>query len=282
MIINAFWDAFDRNLGTILEAGWQLILTLGKGIIDNIPVIIDNAGEIVKAIFNTITHLDMLSMGKNLITNLGKGIKSIGGAIRDAAKGILNHIKAPFENFSFTNIGRNIVQGIINGITSLGSHIGSVLQNIVSNAVDGILSFLGIHSPSRLMRDLIGKNMVAGIGVGFELESDNLDKQAKETVQNAVDTMKAVNAKAFVGDMQISTAQRTYAVASEANRPVYSNKKEMTNEDMTQYGRIEDAAERGASKAISNAKVEMNGKQVGKMVTPYVREEMGKANERRT
>ena len=282
VIINAFWDAFDRNLGTILEAGWQLILTLGKGIIDNIPVIIDNAGEIVKAIFNTITHLDMLSMGKNLITNLGKGIKSIGGAIRDAAKGILNHIKAPFENFSFTNIGRNIVQGIINGITSLGSHIGSVLQNIVSNAVDGILSFLGIHSPSRLMRDLIGKNMVAGIGVGFELESDNLDKQAKETVQNAADTMKAVNAKAFVGDMQITTAQRTYAVASEANRPVYSNKKEMTNEDMTQYGRIEDAAERGASKAISNAKVEMNGKQVGKMVTPYVREEMGKANERRT
>ena len=282
VIINAFWDAFDRNLGTILEAGWQLILTLGKGIIDNIPVIIDNAGEIVKAIFNTITHLDMLSMGKNLITNLGKGIKSIGGAIKEAARTILNAIKAPFENFSFTNIGRNIVQGIVNGILSLGSHIGSVLQNIVDNAIGGILSFLGIHSPSRLMRDLIGKNMVAGIGVGFELESDNLDKQAKETVQNAVDTMKAVNAKAFIGDMQTATAQRTYAVASESNKPVYHKADESNKTGTADYRNIEDAAERGASKAISNAKVEMNGKQVGKMVTPYVREEMGKANERRT
>ena len=94
--------------------------------------------------------------------------------------------------------------------------------------------------------------------------------------------MKAVNAKAFIGDMQSTAAQRAYAVTSEMNKPVYSHKKETINENMTEYGKIEDAAERGASKAISNAKVEMSGKQVGKIVTPYVREEMGKANERRT
>ncbi len=280
VIINAFWDAFDRNLGTILEAGWQLILTLGKGIIDNIPVIIDNAGEIVKAIFNTITHLDMLSMGKNLITNLGKGIKSIGGAIKEAARTILNAIKAPFENFSFTNIGRNIVQGIVNGILSLGSHIGSVLQNIVDNAIGGILSFLGIHSPSRLMRDLIGKNMVAGIGVGFELESDNLDKQAKETVQNAVDTMKAVNAKAFVGDMQIITAQKTYAVASEANKPVYVDNRldQVTGSSDIDYERIG----KETAKAMKGIVVQLDKKPVGKIIAPVVNDELGKINNKKT
>lgn len=279
-IINAFWDAFDRNLGTILKAGWQLIVTLGKGIIDNIPVIIDNAGEIVKAIFNTITHLDMLSMGKNLITNLGKGIKAIGGAIKEAARTILNAIKAPFENFSFTNIGRNIVHGIVNGILSLGSHIGSVLQNIVDNAIGGILSFLGIHSPSRLMRDLIGKNMVAGIGVGFELESDNLDKQAKETVQNAVDTMKAVNAKAFVGDMQTTIAQRTYAVASEANKPVYVNNRldQVTGSSDIDYERIG----KETAKAMKGIVVQLDKKPVGKIIAPVVNDELGKINNKKT
>ena len=280
VIINAFWDAFDRNLGTILEAGWQLILTLGKGIIDNIPVIIDNAGEIVKAIFNTIMHLDMISAGKKLITNLGTGIKAIGGAIKEAARTILDAIKAPFENFSFTNIGRNIVQGIVNGILSLGSHIGSVLQNIVSNAVDGILSFLGIHSPSRLMRDLIGKNMVAGIGVGFELESDNLDKQAEATVQNAVDTMKAVNAKAFVGDMQITAARRTYAVTSEANKPVYNNKKpdQVIESRDIDYERIG----KETAKAMKGVVVQMDKKPVGKIIAPVVNDELGKINSKKT
>lgn len=282
VIINAFWDAFDRNLGTILKAGWQLIVTLGKGIIDNIPVIIDNAGEIVKAIFNTIMHLDMLSMGKKLITNLGKGIKAIGGAIKEAARTILNAIKAPFENFSFTNIGRNIVQGIVNGILSLGSHIGSVLQNIVDNAIGGILSFLGIHSPSRLMRDLIGKNMVAGIGVGFELESDNLDKQAKETVQNAVDTMKAVNANAFIGEMQTTVAQKSYAVASEANRPVNPEVPETKEIGITDYKDIEDAAQRGATKAINGASVYIDKKPAGKILAPVINDELGKINGKKT
>ena len=48
-IINDFWNAFDKNLWKIIKAGGQLIVKLGKGIIDSIPLIIANAGEIVKA-----------------------------------------------------------------------------------------------------------------------------------------------------------------------------------------------------------------------------------------
>lgn len=280
VIINAFWDAFDRNLGTILKAGWQLIVTLGKGIIDNIPNIIANAGEIVKAIFNTIMHLDMISMGKNLITNLGKGIKAIGGAIRDAARGILNKVKEPFENFSFVSIGRNIVQGIVNGITSLGDYIGSVLHNIVNSAIDGILSFLGIHSPSRLMRDLVGKNMVAGIGVGFEMESDNLGEQAQNTLENAVDSMKKVNAGALVADMQANVSRRSYEMTEPAvmNNQMSHDKTDKPSSQEIDYDRMGQEMQ----KAMEKVGVYLDKRIAGKIITPVVNSTMGVINKRKT
>lgn len=214
-IINAFWDAFDQNLAKILEAGVKLIVMLGKGIIENIPVIIANAGEIVKAIFNTISHLDMINMGKNLIKNLGSGIRQIGSVIKEAAKDILNKLKTPFESFSFSGLGKNIVEGIVNGIKSVGSLVGDALGSVVDGAVGWVKNLLGIASPSKLMRDLIGKNMIAGIGVGFEMESDNLEGQAEDTVKNAVGAMQKIDAKGIVGDMQLTATQKSQTLASD-------------------------------------------------------------------
>lgn len=272
-IINAFWDAFDQNLFKILEAGAKLIVTLGKGIIESIPTIIENAGEIVKAIFNTIMHLNMIDMGKNLITNLGKGIKQIGGAIKEASRGILDKLKAPFENFSFTGLGKNIVNGIVDGIKSVGSLVGDALGGVVDGAVSWVKSLLGIASPSKLMRDLIGKNMIAGIGVGFELESGNLNKQAQDTVEDAVKSMQNIDAKAVVGNMQAATLFKADVITSGTERNMNAVQAEDKDAFELDYGRLEQAFGR----AIRGMKVEMEGKPVGEIVTPYIDRNSGTA-----
>ena len=66
------------------------------------------------------------------------------------------------------NIGSNIVSGIVGGIQSNIGSIANTLLGGVRNAIDNVKSFLGIHSPSRLMRDLIGKNMALGLEIGYE------------------------------------------------------------------------------------------------------------------
>ena len=59
-------------------------------------------------------------------------------------------------------IGKNIIQGLVNGI---GSMIGAVNKKLkkLGNIKEKIKGALGIHSPSRWMRDMIGKNIVLGV-----------------------------------------------------------------------------------------------------------------------
>ncbi len=187
-IINDFWDAFDKNLWKIIKAGGQLIVKLGKGIIDSIPVIIKNAGEIIWAIVNTILHVDMINVGKNLIKNLGSGLKSMGGSITQGAKDLVNKLLHPFKNTtSFREIGKNIISGIINGIKSMGSSLISAGKNAVSSAVTGIKNFLGIHSPSTVFRDQVGKFMALGLSEGFTDEMAKVNKDIQKAIPTDFD-----------------------------------------------------------------------------------------------
>lgn len=186
-IINEFWDAFDRNLFKIIEAGIQLIVKLGEGIIKSIPTIIANAGEIVKAIFNTIMHLDLLSAGKTLITNLGSGIRSMGSSIATAAREIFNKLLHPFQSTTtFREIGHNLLMGLRDGITSAVTSVIDSARNAVGKVVDGIKDFLGIHSPSKLMQEEVGKFMAKGVSLGFELETNDMSKGMNKSLDNAV------------------------------------------------------------------------------------------------
>ncbi|MBQ9784294.1 MAG: hypothetical protein IJW29_02215 [Clostridia bacterium] len=65
-------------------------------------------------------------------------------------------------------IGKDIIGGLIDGIVSKASDLANAAINAVKGAVDGAKTFLGIHSPSRRMRDEIGKPMAEGVAVGFE------------------------------------------------------------------------------------------------------------------
>ena len=74
---------------------------------------------------------------------------------------IVEFIVNPFS------IGQNIIDGIVEGIKS-GNLFGSIKEKFTT-FVDKIKEFFGIHSPSTLMRDQIGKNLVDGITSGMSL-----------------------------------------------------------------------------------------------------------------
>lgn len=73
----------------------------------------------------------------------------------------------------FSNIGRNIVDGLKSGLGS----IGRVARDMANSFVQGFKNFLGIHSPSRVFRDLGGF-----VGEGFSLGIENEQK----SVMNAL------------------------------------------------------------------------------------------------
>jgi len=65
-------------------------------------------------------------------------------------------------------VGQQIIQGLIDGVSGMVSSAVSAVQNIGGSMLDGVKSFLGIHSPSRRFHDEVGHMMGLGIVEGVE------------------------------------------------------------------------------------------------------------------
>ena len=107
---------------------------------------------------------DMINKAKEtaalFLSNLVEGLKSIPGQM--------------------VGIGKNIVQGVWNGIKSMAGTFTNNVKNFFGGIVDSAKAALGIHSPSREMRDEVGKWIPAGVGVGIEDEMPALKQKFEE------------------------------------------------------------------------------------------------------
>lgn len=83
------------------------------------------------------------------------------------------------------SIGSNIVHGIWNGISGAAGWLANQVRNFASGILDGMKNALGIHSPSRVFRDQVGKYIAQGIGVGFENEMGNVTRQMQDAMPDA-------------------------------------------------------------------------------------------------
>lgn len=88
------------------------------------------------------------------------------------------------ENLGWNELGQDIVEGISDGVEQNGSLLDK-LQVMAQNAFDAVKTFFGIESPSKLMRDEIGKFIPEGIAVGIDENTDSLF-DAMSTVRNVV------------------------------------------------------------------------------------------------
>ena len=61
-------------------------------------------------------------------------------------------------------IGKNIVEGLWNGIMNAKNWMNQKVSQFASGILDGMKSAFGIHSPSTVFRDIVGKNIALGIG----------------------------------------------------------------------------------------------------------------------
>ena len=92
-------------------------------------------------------------------------------AVSDVVDGIVDWFgKLPDK---MVEIGKNLVQGLWNGIKNVKDWIIDKIGGFADSVVDSICSFFGINSPSTIMRDLVGKNLVLGMAEGI---TDNEDK----------------------------------------------------------------------------------------------------------
>lgn len=107
---------------------------------------------------------------------LSGAIRAVGSFASSMASGALRAGQQFLSNLVNTlasipgrmvSIGSQIVHGIISGITGSIGKVGSAILNGAKDAISGVKNFLGIHSPSRLFRDQIGRNIGLGLAQGI-------------------------------------------------------------------------------------------------------------------
>lgn len=169
------WSAFNwinlgkmaiTGLGNGIKALFGFLKGTGKDALDTVLINILMMPERLRA------------LGGNGISGLISGIKSLFGSLGSAAGRIFEIIVKAIASLpsKMLSIGKNIVEGIWNGIGNMGGWIAKKIGGFASGIVKSFKGALGIHSPSRIMRDMVGRFIGEGIGVGILGSFDTVRK----------------------------------------------------------------------------------------------------------
>ena len=159
-------------LPQIISAGIEIIAALASGIGENLPTLIPAVVDAIITITEgLIDHIDLLIIAAGqLIAGLAQGlieaIPRLIGRLPEIISAIVNGLLKGMAAIGM--VGQQLVEGLWNGIKNAGQWLYDKLSGWVSNILGWIKGFLGIHSPSKVFADEIGKFIPPGITLGVE------------------------------------------------------------------------------------------------------------------
>ena len=216
-ILNLVETLLD-NIDIVIDAGISLIMGLADGLLEALPILIEKAPVLIEKLISAITNNlpKLIQMGVQLTIEL------IGGLIKATPQLI--------------SAGGQMLAGLFEGLLD-PTAIWNAVKGLFNGIVGGIQSLFGIHSPSTVFRDEVGKNLALGLGEGFS------------------DTMNDV------------TAEMQGAIPTEFDTNV--NMKTTSS-----YGSNYDNMLRAFIEAFKYVKVEMNNREMGAFVVETVEREV--------
>lgn len=171
-VIMAFnWLSLGKNIITFFKNGISSMIGAVK-----------NAGKSVyDAVKNAITNLPstLSNLGRSAIHSLSSTVSGLASSAKTAALKVASAIESAILKLpgKMLSIGKDIVSGLWNGISNMTGWITDKVMGFANSVLGGIKKALGIHSPSRVMRDQVGKMMALGMGIGFEKNIPDADMQ---------------------------------------------------------------------------------------------------------
>ena len=196
-IIQTIINVLTQNLPLIIDAGVKLLVALIGGIVKAIPQLIAMIPQIITAIVTTLANNwpQIVAAGKEILHSLINGIKSMVStlisSIGQIGTMIINKFGEPVK--AIVNVGKNLVRGLWNGINDSVGWVLDKIRGFGSSILSGIKGIFGIASPSKLMRNEVGKYLAQGIGVGFTDEMEKVSAQMQDAIPTGFDTDASIN-----------------------------------------------------------------------------------------
>lgn len=121
-----------------------------------------------------------------------EGIQQNSGQVSQAASSSIRKAEDAALGYynGFYNVGANLMRGTVAGMTANSPAVEEAARAAVRNAVTGAKKEGNIKSPSRVMRDEVGEMLAAGMAVGIDEGSGDVEKSARNLAKVSVDATK--------------------------------------------------------------------------------------------
>ena len=248
-----FFKNLPKNLGRIVG---EVLGTIVKWAINLQKKGTEAGRKFNEALINFIKKLPsrIATFLKNVISKVVTFVKEFRKKAREASKKfndmLLNGLKKlPGK---MLEIGKNIIDGIVNGIKKAWSSAKKAVSDFAGGLVDGFKDALGIHSPSRVMRDQVGVQIANGVIEGVKSKKDAAKKSASELSQAIVDAANKRLDKLQTYN-KITTAQEV-----DFWKKIYQATKKGTDANLTAYKNYKSAQQSLNQEILSDAEKKLD------------------------
>ena len=265
--LDLWWRAFQVWFKAVPEK--PEVKNVGKNIIDKVaegtkekqPEFMDKLGAIIVDVMKGAFQLALIAIiatGREIIKRIIEGVTEKKADLQTKAKEMIDSFKAKVAEVDLWQVGRDIVSGLITGLGSKVSDLLTKASEIAESVKKRIAGAFIVKSPSRWMRDHIGKNMILGWIRGL----DGMKTSALRAASQLTDWMTPEVPQVSIGYDTPNGSYGTLAGALDGTVDVNASN------DML-AGAIASLEQK-----LTNLTVEMDKREVGRIVAPTVSEEI--------
>ena len=208
-IINGLITAILDALPQIIQAGIELFISLIQSLPEIIETLVEAIPQIIESLVGAIVgNIDQIILaGVQLFMALIENLPTIIIEIVKAVPQIISALVDAFGQMASTlgNIGLDMVKGIFNGISNSVQWLYGKLKVWVSSVISYIKGLFGIHSPSAIMRDEVGKNLALGVAEGIIKNTDAVSDAMSEMADTVSGTSISVEPEVKTGALDFES-----------------------------------------------------------------------------
>lgn len=192
VMLQAMLDGIVAAVPMFVDAGLRLIV----GILDGIA---NNIGNVVDAGFRVVTEF-MNGISRNIPSLIRSAINMIISFVDGLANGIRDNQRRMEE--AAGNLASAIIDGLTSGITNGADAVLNAIGNVAEGAIDWAKSLFGIHSPSRVFKEIGGyltEGQAEGMLDNIGMVKNASEKIAKETISSLQNGISGFGMESMLG-----------------------------------------------------------------------------------
>lgn len=198
--INALIQWFAQLPGNIAAFLSTVIANVAAWVASMVTNAVNAGSQFVSNVGNFLA-----SLPGNIASFLGQVISRVGSWVGEMASGAARAASQFASSLinglasipgRVASIGSNIIQGMVNGVTGAAGRLIGAVQGAVGNAIDGAKRLLGIHSPSRVFRE-IGRYTMQGAALGVDDDADMLRESTDDAMRGMISTARDIDVPDF-------------------------------------------------------------------------------------